>query len=33
VLRPDLESAVAVAYRCAKPGGVVLLSPAAHGFG
>jgi len=33
VLRPDLESAVAVAYRCAKPGGVVLLSPAAPSFG
>jgi len=31
--RPDLESAVAAAYRWAKPDGVVLLSPAAPSFG
>ena len=31
--RPDLESAVAVAHRWAKPDGVVLLSPAAPSFG
>jgi len=30
---PDLESAVAAAYRWAKPDGVVLLSPAAPSFG
>jgi len=33
VLRPDLESAVAAAYRWARPDGVVLLSPAAPSFG
>ena len=33
MLRPDLESAVAAAYRWAKPDGVVLLSPAAPSFG
>ncbi len=31
--RPDLESAVAAAYRWARPDGVVLLSPAAPSFG
>jgi len=31
--RPDLESAVAAAYRWAKPDGVILLSPAAPSFG
>jgi len=31
--RPDLESAVAAAYRWAMPDGVVLLSPAAPSFG
>jgi UDP-N-acetylmuramoyl-L-alanine---L-glutamate ligase len=31
--RSDLESAVAAAYRWAKPDGVVLLSPAAPSFG
>jgi UDP-N-acetylmuramoylalanine--D-glutamate ligase len=31
--RPDLESAVAAAYRWAKPDGLVLLSPAAPSFG
>jgi UDP-N-acetylmuramoylalanine--D-glutamate ligase len=31
--RPDLDSAVAAAYRWASPDGVVLLSPAAPSFG
>jgi len=33
VLRPDLESAVAAAYRWARPDGVLLLSPTAPSFG